>query len=167
VENENVATADQVAVTAEATINPAELLESLGQLAAQMEKVNPAGAKQIRAQAVRLEKQMQKVVDVFPAYEEAKLEEALDAFHSEYADSPDTTEFLMVRGSEVRRMKLDRNNCYITSTGIKKILQPARENSGGINPQALSITLNQDGTFTLEPSHAGVDYKDHLANKWK
>lgn len=165
--NENTAIAIKVEAGEVEQVNPAEVLASLGLLAKQMESLSPSVAKQLAKGIASIEKQMNSVVDVFPAYDELKLEEAFSQFHSDYADSPNITEILMVRGSEVRRMRLDRNNCYITPTGIKKILQPARENSGGVNPQALAISFNQDGTFSLEPSHAGVDYKDHLQNKWK
>lgn len=148
-------------------VNPAELLAQMGQVIATMESVNPAVAKQLRAQQARFEKTLTKVQDIFPAYDEVKLEEGLSEFHSDYQNDPTTTEFLMVRGSEVRRMKVNRDNFYMTPTGIKKILQPARENSAGVNPQALAITINSDGTFSLEPSHAGVDYQIHLQNRWK
>lgn len=161
---ENVLTGDQVAVAQ----NPTELLAQLGQMAKDMATVNPSMAKQLSKQAERMEKLMAKTQDVVVPYDEEKVETALNTIHSEYQDAgAEHTEIIMIRGGDVRRMRINRENMYVTPTGLKKILFPARETSAGKNPQALAFEFNTDGTFTLEPSHAGVDWKDHIQNRWK
>lgn len=165
--SENEAVLNGSETVEQEALTPAETIATLGAMIKALEQTDPKQAKVMAKGLEAIKSKIDRLSDVVEPYDEEKLFQTFDQFIGDYMDKENRTEILLVRGSSVYRMNIERDNMYLTPTGLKKILQPAREGSAAKNPQALAITLKADGTFDLEPSHAGVDWKDHFATKWQ
>lgn len=152
-----------------AVFSASEILAQMGQLAKSLEQSNPAMSKKIAKQVEALASKMTAQAPAFVEFDENTVLERIDEVVRDYQQSgADHMELIMIRGGEIRTTRFEAQNQYLTPTGKTKVLFPAREGTAGKNPQAILIEWGADGkSFTIEPSHAGVDWREHFQNKWK